>query len=183
MSHIAYDIRNAAPDNYGRVNFWTKNVGRQNGGFKLAKKRFLQYKEHLVDSPRIQDSKEYGFLLGLEAGFNAIVSQTPAGGDGNHQLHYHIRTYQLRRNMANLFASQLSEVLPEVANQELRDELEELATRLLNAPQEAFGNRNYYIRLLQQQYDIFAGIQESFDQILVRKRQEKGIDCRQTFVE
>lgn len=99
---------------------------------------------------------DQGFIQGLEVATAAVAVYTT--GYGN--IDYHIRAFEVRRDLANRIANLITVGLDSVQNPLLKSSLEEIANDIKSAPQKGYGTLDYWIGMLGQQDKVLKRVDE-----------------------
>lgn len=98
------------------------------------------------------NSYESGFLRGLKLAGDVLETEFWSGWDNNDVL---IRTFEVRRDKANLIAGKIEANLSEIQNDGIRHSLVKIINKIRSAPQNGYGDKHYWINALKSQTYLF----------------------------
>ncbi len=162
LEEIVKDIWSAPQGGYGDLNYHVGLENQQMVVLVRVSEKVATLTKLVVQGETIVSAREIGYLKGLRVAVEAMTDYTHGSGD----LNYHMRTFEIRRNMANQVAWGITSELENISNPLLRVALSELAKDIRSAPQGSYGDVHHHVAMLELQNSVLVRVSQKLDSLL-----------------
>lgn len=161
LQEISRDIKSAPQGGDGDFAYHRALLIQQNSVLVRVSEKVATLNQLVVKGQEVTTEREVGFLKGLKVAMTAMTVYDLRYGE----IDYHIRTFAIRRNMANRVAQGILAELQNVDNPLLRGALNELAKDIQSAPQGGFDN-HIYMLMLKEQNTVLVRVAQKLNSVI-----------------